>query len=291
MALTFAFILTGAAHADIVVDGSGKIHQGEITRADGASLILSSSQQQLFALKDIRGFCKEGQEVYVVLNNGEKFSGRFEGADAEKVIVHGPQGLKSYQGSAIVTLVSFQSKVFADTETGLINGAMLMGYNPLKDRVAQISTSSNLPFMGFVTGAYTESRYFLSTGMGLRLGAAVMYLPSQSATLMNSGGTAYGDLYADTVKVELRAGLFLALSGKLDIGINLSPALNVTSVYQIESTNTAGTYITHTTFGLRPSLEVRYRVLNRLVLGLSAGYELMSTPDGIYVGLTTGLRY
>lgn len=285
------FIAWGTARADIVVDKDGKVQQGTILKVDGDALILSSTQQKLYALKDLRGFCREDEEVYLTLSSGEKFTGRFEGADSESVIIRGPQGLKSYKGSEINTLVSYHSRLFADTEAGLFNGVMLMGYNPLKNKVAEISTSSNLPALGYVTGAYLESRYFLNPGLGLKIGAAFFYLPTQSTRLMNSGGAAYGDLYADTLKVEVRGGVFLALNSKLDIGLTLAPAVNVTSVYQTTSTNSTGTYITHTTFGLKPSLEIRYRLLNRLVIGLSAGYELMSTPDGVYVGLTTGLRY
>lgn len=289
---SLALVLAAATvHADIVIDKDGTVYSGDILRTDGRSLVLSSQGQKLYSLKDIRGFARTDQEVFVTLAGGERFIARMVGADSQSVILSGPEGLQSYAGTKIDSLTPYQSRLFADTEAGLWNGIQLLGYNPLRDRVVQISTASNLPALGYAAGAYLETRYFLSPSLGLRLGAGVTYLPTQSTPLMNSGGTKYGDLYADSVKIELRTGIFLALGSRLDVGIGLAPALNVTSVYQVTATNTAGTYITHTTFGLRPSLELRYRLWQRLTVGISAGYELMSTPDGVFVGITTGLRY
>lgn len=290
MAITVA--IATISFADTVVGTSEDLYIGKILKIGASSVLIQTGKKsKLLALNEVKGFARDGDKILLVKNNGEKMAGYYRGVNDKEIIVQVNNKMVSVNITEIAHISPYTSSLFAYTEVGVKNGLMIASYSGINQKIATISTGSNLPSVGYVVGFYVDSKIALSGKIGIMLGGAVSYIPSVS-TMLVSSSVEYATLYADSVKVELPVGVGYAITPSLEVALNIAPSFNITSVYQTATVAAVDpVYITHLTIGLKPSLDIKYRIADLISVGLSVGYEALATCDGMVLEFKTGIVY
>ena len=218
LSLVSIFLFQSLSFADILLSSSGDIYRGTILSAAGDSVVFvtQSGDTRIFALKDVKGFAYDNMDVTAILVSGEKKIGAVIGNNEKEVIFSFGGELKSINLSDIQFISPFKKNAFVYSEFGIKNGALLMGYNQLNERIGLISSGNPLGAVNYIMGAYVCSAMSLGGGLLVTFGAEAEYLPTISAELVSTNGTAYGNIYADGFKIGVPVGLSYMLSPSLE---------------------------------------------------------------------------
>lgn len=295
--LWYAFLFLFAAsvsYSDVVFKKDGTILQGKIMAIAGNTLVIRNNDMvNRFALSDLKGFCIDGLEATYRLTIGEQFVGTYVGINETQLILRIGLRYEAIDIAAIEFVHPIPRIAVSETVIGIQNGIVVNAYSPLNLEIDAISSGQNLNSVIYTTGAYIESFRTVGSRFDIGYGAAFGYIPTAAVNLLNPDSQAfYGTLSVDTLKAEISIGGYFVISPSMKVGVSVSPSVNVSSVYETFLSNeNENIYITHSTFGIRPAFEFRYTILGSLSLGLTAGYEVLSTCDGIYIKLQTGYSY
>jgi hypothetical protein len=295
LAVTAALVCSfSLSFRDVVLLKDGGVMQGQFGDVSGTTLILRSDNAVYkYALSDVKGFCVDGSDAVFRSNSGEQTVGVYSGVNDKEIIFRVGFQYVSVVINDLQYVYSLSIKSVGQTIVGMQNGILLSGYSPINLQIATISSGLPLPSALYTAGEYIESFKNISSRFDIGFGAAFTYVPTASVNLLNPDtGNFYGTLSVDTMKVEFSIGGYFTIIPALKVGVSVTPTVNVSSLYETFATNTSdNVYITHSTVGIRPALEIRYTIMNSLSLGLTAGYEVLSTCDGIVVRVETGYAY
>lgn len=294
VALVGVLLSVSLSFADAVFLKDGSVKQGRIVGLDGSSVILQSDAATFrLLLSEIKGFCYDGQPAVYQTASGTKI-GSFEGVNEKEAIFLDGFQYSSVELAALQTVYPAAKRAAAQTVAGMQNGLMISGYTPLNREIAAISSGSVLPTALYAAGAYVETFRSVTPRFSMGFGAALAYIPTATVTLATlDTQTEFGSLSVDTIKGEVTVGGYFSVLPALKIGVSVTPSVNVSSIYETFTTNSIeqNIYLTHSTVGIRPALEVRYTLFDTISLGLTAGYEVLSTCDGVVLRLQTGYAF